>query len=177
MNSLELAVTARSEMMLGPVTPAAPQVASSAVEPAQAAQPIRPSDDPRAGTSVELGRAPRPIPGDGGQRGIEGAIAAKENTIRMTEEVARRDRARLERYPAEMENLQSRIDASGDAVEQADLEQKLNAYGTALDAAQARLVAYETQWPDQRAGLETQISQEKTALAKAAYGQVPGTGQ
>ena len=163
--------------MLGPVSPSFPQVPNAASEPAQASQPIAPADDPRAGTGVETRRAARPIPGDGGQRGIEGSIAGKENTIRMTEEVARRDRQRLERYPTEMSGLRDRIASSSDPAEQARLSEMLGQITSSLEATKSRLAAYETDWPEQRAALEQRITAEKTALAKAAYGQVPGTGR
>ena len=162
--------------MLGPVSPSFPQVPNAASEPAQAAQQVAPADDPRAGTGVETRRAARPIPDDGGQRGIEGAIAAKENTIRMTEEVARRDRQRLERYPAEMDGLRNKIASTGDPTERARLDETLGELTVSLEATKARLAAYETDWPGERAALEERIAADKTALAKAAYGQVPGTG-
>lgn len=158
--------------MIGPLPPAVLQVASSASEPAQSVLPVRPADDPRAGTGVELSRAARPIPDDTGQRGIEGAIAATESTIRMTEEVARRDRDRLERYPVEMEELRATLGTTKDASVMAETKQKLAQLHTAFGAARARLSEHDATWPEQRATLQRQIDGYRTELARTAYGQL-----
>ena len=159
-------------MMIGPVFPSLPQVASSAAEPGQVAAPVRPAEDPRAGTGVETRQAATPIPEGSRQRGLEGAIAATEARIQLTEEVARRDRDRLERYPAEMDALRSAIDASADDLARSGLTERLGQFETALSAAEARMSVYQQDWPEQRTALETQIAGYKTQLAKAAYGQL-----
>lgn len=159
--------------MIGPVsTPLLPQTLRSVAEPLQVAPAPVPAEDPRAGQGVETPRAVRPIPEDLGQRGIEGAIAATENTIRMTEEVARRDRDRLERYPVEIETLRSQVAASTEPDQRAALTERVSLVETALSAATTRLADYEATWPDRRAALEAQVVSYKTQLAKAAYGQM-----
>jgi len=158
--------------MIGALPPTLPQVASAAVEPAQAAAAPRPADDPRAGTAVELGQAARPIPGDGGQRGIEGAIAATQNQIFMTEAAADRDRARLERYPAEIQGLQAQISEASSEADRATLGERLSGLQNSMGAAQQRLAEYDANWPEQRAQLESQISSYKSQLAGLAYSQL-----
>lgn len=158
--------------MLGPVTPALPQVASSAAEPSQTASGLRPAEDPRAGTGVEVARAVKPIPEDTGQRGIEGAIAARQNQIHVTESAAARDRARLERYPAELQGLQAQINATEDPQAKAGLGERLGSLQNAYGATQKRLEAFEANWPAQKAALQEQIAAQQTRLAKAGYAQL-----
>lgn len=158
--------------MIGPIPPVLPQVASAATEPTQTSAPIRPVEDQRSGTAIDIVRAVRPIPDDTGQRGIEGAIAAKENTIRMAEEVARRDRDRLTRYPDEMAGLKQALASSNDPAAQVNIGEKLGQLDTALTAAKTRIAEHDATWPDKRAALETEIAGYRTQLARTGYSQL-----
>lgn len=157
--------------MIGPITPALPQVASSAPEPAQAPVAPRASEDPRAGTGVESRSAPKPIPEDTGQRGIEGAIAARKNQIYQTEQAAERDRARLERYPAEMQGLQAQLKTAAPEA-RAGLSERLSQLQTTYGATQKRVAAFEAHWPAEKAQLQEQIASQQLRLAQAGYAQL-----
>lgn len=158
--------------MIGPIASPLPLVASSAAEPAQAPLGLRAAEDPRAGTSVETARAAKPIPEDTGQRGIEGAIAARQTRIYQTESAAERDRARLERYPAEMQGLKAQLAGATDTEARTSLSERLTGLQNAYGATQKRVADFEANWPTQKAELQEQIADQQMRLAQIGYAQL-----